>query len=150
VLEESTAPSTDDEVDPADAKKDDRLGQLIVQRRLGRGATALALLVRDTDGQRRVLKVANDPERNQRVRDEAEVLAKLRHPSIVAVHGEPLEFSGRAGIVLTYASGGTLAQVLRKEGRVSLENLQVWGDDLLSVLTHLEQEGIPHRDVKPE
>ncbi len=150
VLEESTAPSEDDEVDPADAVKGDRLGPLTFEKRLGRGSTALALLVRDEEGQRRVLKVANDPERNERVRDEGEVLAKLRHPSIVAMHGSPVELSGRTGIVLAYASGGTLAQMLRRDGRVSLENLQVWGDDLLSALAHLEQEGIPHRDIKPE
>jgi serine/threonine protein kinase len=151
VVEESTAPTIDgDDADPAEARKGDRLGPLTVEHRLGRGSTALALLVRDADGQQRVLKVANDPERNERVREEGEVLAKLRHPAIVAVHGDPLELSGRTGILLTYASGGTLAHLLRHDGRVSLENLQVWGDDLLSALAHLEQEGVAHRDIKPE
>jgi serine/threonine protein kinase len=137
-------------VAPEDAASGDLIGRYIVDRRLGRGSTAIALLVEDEYERQYVLKVANDPERNQRIHDEGEVLAKLRHPAIVAVHGESLELGSRLGIVLGYASEGTVARRLREDGRLSLENLQDWGDDLLSALAYLEQEGIPHRDIKPD
>jgi serine/threonine protein kinase len=151
VLDELTAEKTREEVvAPEEAVNGDLLGPYIVDRRLGRGSTAIALLVEDEDERRWVLKVANDPERNDRVRDEGEVLTKLRHPAIVAVHGSPLDLGGRTAIVLGFASEGTVARRLREDGRLGLENLQDWGDDLLSALAYLEQEGISHRDIKPD
>jgi hypothetical protein len=59
------------------AINDDLLGPYIVDRRLGPGATAIALLVEDEDERRWVLKVANDPERTDRLPDEGEVLDKI-------------------------------------------------------------------------
>ncbi|MEI2702181.1 MAG: protein kinase [Baekduia sp.] len=94
--------------------------------------------------------MASDPERNGRVLEEAEVLTKLRDRTIIASHGEPIDVSGHTGIVLSFASEGTLAHRLHAEGRLSLETLERWGGDLLSAVGYLEQEGIPHRDIKPE
>ena len=138
------------EPNPLDAGRGDTLGGFVVERRLGRGSTAIALLVSDGDGQRRVLKVAADPDRNDRLRDEGEVLAKLRDRTIVASYGDPIDLGGHTAIVLAYASEGTLAQWLRREGRLGLETLERWGEDLLSAVAYLEQVGIPHRDIKPE
>lgn len=50
--------------------KGSTLAGYVVERRLGRGSTAIALLVVDGEKQRRVLKVAADPDRNDRLRDE--------------------------------------------------------------------------------
>jgi serine/threonine protein kinase len=151
VLDELTEGLPQEEVvAPEDARSGDLLGPYLVDRRLGRGSTAIALLVEDDQERRFVLKVANDPERNDRIRDEGDVLSKLRHPTIVAVYGPSIELGARVAIVLGYASEGTVARRLREDGRLSLENLQDWGDDLLSALAYLEGEGIPHRDLKPE
>lgn len=154
VEEEATRPSIEPEatveVSPPQAKAGDQVAGFAVTRRLGRGSTAVALLARDEDGSERVLKVAADPERNQRVRDEAEVLARLRHPAIIATGGEPLEQAGHAILILAYASEGTLARRLRSEGSLPFDSLRRWGEDLLSALAYLEQEGIPHRDIKPD
>lgn len=152
VEEELTAPPelNEPEPSPLDAGKGDTLGGFVVERRLGRGSTAVALLVTDADDQRRVLKVAADPDKNERVRDEGAVLTALRDRTIVATYGEPIDLAGHAAIVLAYASEGTLAKRLREEGRLGLETLQRWGQDLLSALNYLEQVGTPHRDVKPE
>ena len=102
-----------------------------VVKRLGRGSTAVALLVRDADDQQRVLKIAADPDRNDRVREEGEVLAKLRDRTIIAVHGEPIDVAGHTGLVLSYAAEGTLAHRLHNQGRLSLGDLERWGGDLL-------------------
>lgn len=152
VEDEMTAPlqTSEPEPSPLEAGKGDALGGFVVERRLGRGSTAVALLVTDADGQRRVLKVAADPDKNERVREEGAVLAALRDRTIVATYGEPIDLAGHAAIVLAYASEGTLAKRLREEGRLGLEMLQSWGQDLLSALNYLEQVGIPHRDIKPE
>jgi serine/threonine protein kinase len=149
IEDEITAPpAIPEEIAPEHAAPGDLLGGYKVKRRLGRGSTAIAFLVDGTPDL--VIKVANDPERNDRLRDEGEILAKLRHPAIIEVHGEPIPVADRTAIVLEYAKEGTLAEQLRKQGSLSLGNLQDWGEDLLTAVAYLEQEGIPHRDIKPE
>jgi len=138
------------EVKLADATRGTQLGELVVERRLGRGSTALAFLVTDPDANRRVLKVAVDPDRNERIRDEGEVLAKLSDPGIIAFHGEPIDIQGNLGLLLSYASEGTLASRLQREGRLGLETLERWGADLLAAVAYLERSGISHRDIKPD
>jgi serine/threonine protein kinase len=137
-------------IHPLAAKPGDEIAGFRVVKRLGRGSTAVALLVADADDQYRVLKLASDPERNGRVREEFEVLQKLRDRTIIATHGDPIDAAGHTGVVLSYAAEGTLAQRLHTEGRLSLETLERWGGDLLSAVSYLEQEGISHRDIKPE
>jgi len=52
----------------------------------------------------------------------------------------------------THASAGQemLSQRLRKEGRLHIDLLQRFGEDLLDVVNYLEEQGIPHRDIKPD
>ena len=153
VEEELTEPESagaSEEINPLAAKPGDLLSGFVVVKRLGRGSTAVALLVRDGDDQTRVLKIAADPERNDRVREEGEVLVKLRDRTIIASYGEPIDVAGHTGIVLAHASEGTLAHRLHSEGRLSLETLERWGENLLSAVSYLEQVAIPHRDIKPE
>ncbi|MGH9318788.1 MAG: protein kinase domain-containing protein [Vicinamibacteria bacterium] len=121
---------------------------LLVEKRLGKGATAVGLLVSRGDG-RHVLKVALTPEHNERLEAEAEVLRTLRHQFIVALH-EVLRFEDRVGLLMAYATEGTLAERLREEGRLHLELLERFGEDLLQAVEWLDQQGIPHRDIKPE
>lgn len=153
VEEELTEPEVADpaeKINPLAAKPGEIVAGFKVVKRLGRGSTAVALLVTDADEQQRVLKIATDPERNDRLRDEGEVLAKLRDRTIIASHGEPIDVAGHAGLVLSYANKGTLAHRLHSEGRLSLETLERWGEDLLSAVSYLEQVAIAHRDIKPE
>ena len=153
VEEEITSPETPEEVEevkPLEAKPGDDVAGFTVLKRLGRGSTAVALLVHDADDQRRVLKIAADPDRNDRVCDEGEVLTKLRDRTIIAIHGKPIDVAGHVGLVLSYAAEGTLAHRLHNQGRLSLGDLERWGGDLLSAVSYLEREATPHRDIKPE
>lgn len=146
---ELTTPEEDVVQNPTEAKTGDRLRHgFTVKARLGRGSTAVALLV-EGDGTSQVLKVASDPANNDRLRDEAEVLRKLRHQYVVRLDDE-LDFDGRVGLLMERAGHQTLAQRLRQEGPLHLELLQRFGDDLLTTVDWLEQQGIPHRDIKPE
>ena len=152
VEEEITAPETPDEpeeVKPLAAKPGDDVGGFTVLKRLGRGSTAVALLVHDADDQQRVLKIAADPDRNDRVRDEGEVLTKLRDRTIIAIHGKPIDVAGHAGLVLSYAAEGTLAHRLHNQGRLSLGDLERWGGDLLSAVSYLEREATPIATSSP-
>jgi serine/threonine protein kinase len=137
-------------IDPVEANKGDELpGGLTVKKRLGKGSTAVALLV-ERDEREYVLKVALAAEHNTRLRAEGEVLASLRHPNVVALHGEPLEVAGRTCLLIDKAGESTLAQRLREDGPLQLDFLQRFGEDLLTTLDHLEEVGVSHRDIKPD
>ncbi|HJT79181.1 MAG TPA: BREX system serine/threonine kinase PglW, partial [Gemmataceae bacterium] len=149
VEEELTSPDHDAVEDAAEAQKGDRLpGGFTVLRRLGKGATSTALIV-ERDGQQYVLKVPNGDEHAQRVRGEGEVLGKLRHQHIVD-YVETLTMGGRPCLLLRSAGPETLGERLRKEGRLHVDMLQRFGEDLLEVVRYLEEQGIPHRDIKPD
>src|SRR5690606_34293112 len=99
VENELTAPEHDFVDDPTRAQIGDVIeGGYTVIRRLGQGACCVALLVQ-RDEQDYVLKVASDPEHNVRVRDEIEVLKKLRHAHIVEWE-RALELGDRAAFLM--------------------------------------------------
>ena len=147
--DEITRPEEVSRPDPVDARPGDELEHgMVVTRRLGKGATALALLV-EREGREHVLKVALSPDRNGRLQAEAEVLRSLRHQFVVELHDE-LRFGERAGLLMARAGDATLADRLRAEGRLHLELLERFGADLLTTVDWLETQGVAHRDIKPE
>ncbi|QDU41273.1 Serine/threonine-protein kinase PknL [Maioricimonas rarisocia] len=158
VEEEATTPDLEHLVtDPTQAKKDDLLpGNLRVIRRLGTGACSIAFLV-EKEGQEFILKAANSPDQNVRLQDEADVLTKLRHNHIVEQCGT-VELGDWFGFLMrpVFASKEdrrieTLRDRLQQEGRLHVDLLQRFGEDLLDVVRYLEEEaGIPHRDLKPD
>jgi serine/threonine protein kinase len=146
---ELTTPDEEARQNPLEAKPGDRLlGGLEVVERLGRGSTAVALLVRK-DGEERVLKIANQPENNERIHAEFEALSRLQHPGIVRVH-RLHEIPPRTGFLMDRAGTETLASRIRSDGRLHLDLLERFGIDLLEAVAELERNGIAHKDIKPE
>lgn len=134
---------------PLEAERGAELeGGFTVRRRLGSGSTALALEV-ERDGRVGVLKIARDITLNERLRQEGEVLRRLRHQHVVEIF-EVVEVSGHVALFLELAGDQTLSERIRKEGALTLDLLQRFGEELLVVVDWLEQQGIPHRDFKPE
>lgn len=150
-VEEGSAPAEDVAVDPALAKGGERLdGGFTVIKRLGRGSSADALLVQaDGSDEQLVLKVAVDAAHNDRLVAEGEVLARLNHQGIVR-HRRTLQVSGRTALLMELAGEETLAARLRRGERPSLDLAQRWGEDLISVIDYLDEQGTAHRDVKPD
>ena len=155
VEKEFATSAVEEVVNPLEARAEDRLaGGFVVKKRLGTGSTSVALLVQ-RDGQEGVLKVALDPSLNARVREEGQLLHTLRHQNIVELYdvvdigGHTALFMAVAGVE-TKAGTYTLAQRLRYEGRLSLDLLQRFGEELLTVADWLEQKGVSHRDIKPD
>lgn len=149
VEDELTAPAEAVVADPLHAKRGDRLEHgFVVDRVLGQGATATALLVTRDDKQF-VLKVALTEDDNARLHEEAEALRSLHSEFIVAIEDE-LVMNGRTVLVLQKAGDRTLAAQLRSEGVPGLEMLARYGDDLLSAVASLERHGVFHRDIKPD
>lgn len=151
VEDELTTPDPEATVDPSIASAGDRLdGGFTVIKRMGRGSSSVALLVRrDGSDEEHVLKVASDIAHNERLAAEGEVLARLHHQNIVD-HRETLAVAGRTALLLKSAGGTTMAEKLKTEGRLSLGMLQRFGEELIEAVNHLEAEGVAHRDIKPE
>ncbi|HET7041279.1 MAG TPA: hypothetical protein VFI13_04645, partial [Gemmatimonadales bacterium] len=140
-------------VDPLEARAGDVLdGRFEVLRRLGSGATAVALLVADDQagGAQRVLKVALNDDRAAQLTAEADVLARLAHPAIVRLISDPLTIGGRRALLLARAGERTLSERIATDGPPGLELLERWGNDLLAAVAHLEECGLAHRDIKPD
>lgn len=149
VEDELTAPTEVIVTDPLTAKRGDRLPHgFVVERVLGQGATALALLAKRGEKEC-VLKIALNEENNQRLHEEAEALRTIHSEFIVAIE-EELVMSGRTVLVLQKAGDKTLAAQLRTDGVPGLDLLERYGDDLLSAVSSLERHGIVHRDIKPD
>ncbi|MGH9280062.1 MAG: protein kinase domain-containing protein, partial [Acidimicrobiales bacterium] len=143
------------EIDPLDARAGDQLGDgSIVLRRLGRGSTALALLVdrgEEAEPREVVYKVALGLDAEARLRDEGRILGELSkpgHAAVVRLFGETT-LAGRAVLVEALAGAQSLADELRRNGTPGVEFLQRWGADLLDALRYLEKKGRAHRDIKP-
>ena len=123
VENELTAPDHDYVEDPALAKAGELIpGGYKVVRRIGQGACSIVLLV-EREGKEYVLKVASDPQHNGRLKDEADVLQKLRHPHIIEFV-DTVEVGDRFGFLMwpVFADKDkkiieTLGKRRRKEGR---------------------------------
>ncbi len=149
VENELTTPDAEARLNPIEAKAGDRLpGGLQVIERLGQGSTAVAFLVCHGESQA-VLKLANKPDNNDRLRSEFATLKQLDHPGIVKAL-ELRDFNGLSGILMERAGEETLSRRLRKEGRLHIDFLQRFGTDLLDAVVELERMGVAHRDIKPE
>jgi len=134
---------------PAKAQMGDKLpGNLLVKKRLGSGACSVALLV-EKNNQELVLKVASSPEHNDRLRGEGEVLQKLHRHQHIVEHLDTVEIGDHVCLLMRRAGTETLGDRLGKEGRLHVDLLQRFGEDLLQVVVFLEEQGIPHRDIKP-
>jgi serine/threonine protein kinase len=149
VEEELTTPDDDTVDNPVEAKAGERLpGGFQVKQRLGKGSTAVVFLV-EKDGKQQVLKLALSAEHNARLHDEAEVLRKLRHHLFIELH-EEIDIKGLKALLMAQAGKETLAHRLRSDGRLHIDLLQRFGDDLLEALYWLDKNGIAHRDIKPD
>jgi serine/threonine protein kinase len=98
---------------------------------------------------------ADDPAFAERFMREARTLARLSHPSIVAVHdfGEVEADSESAQplyyFVMEYVDGASLRQLIAS-GELSPEQALTIVPQICEALQYAHDEGVVHRDIKPE
>jgi serine/threonine-protein kinase len=132
----------------------ERIGPYEIVREIGRGGMGVVYLARDSRLDRRVAikslpgDMAHDAERLARLRREAKLLASLSHPNIATVHSLE-EAEGKTHLVLEYIEGDTLFAHLDKTGRSWRDCVQV-GAAIADALAAAHDEGVVHRDVKPD
>src|ERR1700739_1123977 len=91
---------------------------------------------------------AHDPERLSRFQREAKMLASLNHPNIATIYG--LEHSnGTHFLIMELVTGETLADRIKREGPVPLEEALKVAVQIAEALEAAHEKGIIHRDLKP-
>ena len=131
-----------------------KLGSYEVTGAIGAGGMGEVYQAHDTKLERNVaIKVlpdafAHDPERLSRFEREAKMLAALNHPNIATIYG--LERSnGTSYLVMELVSGETLAERIKREGAVPVEEALTIAKQIAEALEAAHEKGIIHRDLKP-
>jgi serine/threonine-protein kinase len=140
--------------DEATADEGRRWRHLEILGPLGEGAYGTVVLARDTLLERLVaLKLFPvDPQSARQrleVLREGRLLARLRHPGVVAVFGVD-EADGLIGLWMEFVRGRTLAELLAISGRFSAREAISVGLELCQALAAVHAAGVLHRDIKAE
>jgi eukaryotic-like serine/threonine-protein kinase len=135
-----------------------QVGKYEIQRAIGKGATGMVYLARDTFTGREVAlktiepEVFRDPEfgavyRTQ-FQNEASLAGKLRHPYIVAILDAVVaEESGH--IAMEYVKGGDLSAHVKPDKLLPIADVLQIAFKCCGALEYAAKEGIVHRDIKP-
>src|SRR6267378_915089 len=131
-----------------------KLGSYEIQSPLGAGGMGEVYRARDSKlGRDVAIKVlpeafAHDPERLSRFQREAKMLAALNHPNIATIFG--LEHSdGVQYLVMELVAGETLAQRVKRDGPVPVEEALTIAKQIAEALEAAHEKSIIHRDLKP-
>jgi TolB-like protein/predicted Ser/Thr protein kinase len=93
-------------------------------------------------------EVANDPERRERLLQEARATAALSHPNIAALY-EIGEDQGHQFLAFEYVPGETLKSVIAGRPLNPRRAIDL-AVQLADALAEAHAEGVVHRDIKPE
>ncbi len=128
--------------------------QLEILELLGEGGMGMVYKARQPQLDRFVaLKIlspllSQDPAFAERFSREAQALAKLNHPNIVAIY----DF-GKAGniyfFVMEYVDGMNLRQLEQAQKRIQPEEALTLIPKICEALQYAHEEGVVHRDIKP-
>ena len=121
---------------------------------LGTGGMATVWLGYDTILDRQVaiktFKIdANDEDAVKRFNREAKAVTSLSHPNIVSIYD--VENEGEFYyLILEYVEGMTLKDYMIKNPRIPIETIVHIAKQIAEGLSHAHQNGIIHRDIKPQ
>ena len=132
-----------------------RLGRYEIERKIGSGGMGIVFKAFDTELNRPVaIKVlapylARNGAARQRFGRESRAAAAVVHEHVVAIHN--VESDGETPfIVMQYVSGESLQARVQRLGPLSVEEILRIGIQTAAGLAAAHEQGIVHRDVKPE
>ncbi len=145
------------------AETDHDVGRVLSQRyrleqRIGIGASAVVYQATDLNLRRAVAVKQLKPELSgdsrfiKLFRSEAHLAGQLDHPNVLTIHDWSADEDGRDGgayIVTEYLTGGTLRQLLDREGPLPVGEIARIGLQVAQGLRAAHAAGLVHRDIKP-
>ena len=125
-----------------------------IERELGSGGMATVYLAEDLKHHRKVavkvlrpdLAAALGPERFLR---EIEIAAQLQHPHILPLHDSG-EADGFLYYVMPYVRGESLRERLAQHGELPIVDAVKIMREVVDALAHAHEQGVVHRDIKPD
>ncbi len=132
------------------------VGRCILRRKLGQGGMgAVYLGTHDVLEVERAVKIlpreiARDARNAERFLQEARLTARLEHPNVLQVYDVGQQGDDFFYIVMQYADAGSLARVLRRRGRLKVGYALRLLEQIAQGLLAAHDQGIVHRDVKPD
>ncbi len=93
-------------------------------------------------------RLADDASYVERFRREARTAAAVSHPNIIEVH-DIGEDRGHLYIAMEFVDGESLADILKRTGRMASDRALEIMKDVADALTCAHDHGILHRDIKP-
>lgn len=128
-------------------------GHFALLERLGSGTQGDVFRAVDTRLDRQVaLKFLKPPSPGatpENLLSEARLLARVRHPNVVTVHGAE-QLDGRVGIWMELVSGETLEAIVLRGGIMSAAEAALVGIDLCRAIAAVHAAGLVHRDIKAQ
>jgi WD40 repeat protein/predicted Ser/Thr protein kinase len=130
-----------------------RLGDYELLEEIARGGMGVVYRARQLSLNRIVaLKVVlhgpfSSPDFVRRFRNEAQVVAALRHPNIVAIY-EVGEHNGNHFLSLEFVEGRSFAELVR-HGPLPARRAANYLRIIAQAMEHAHQRGVLHRDLKP-
>ena len=120
-----------------------------VLKPLGKGGMSTVFCVEDLQlGKRWAMKVLPLPEDPQSEPWEVQILKCLDHPLAPRLV-DRFVWQQQLCIIMDYIEGPTLQQLLDSNGPIDSDTAARWMQDVCSILSHLHENGILYRDVKP-
>lgn len=129
-------------------------GRYVVEREIGRGATATVFRARDLKHDRVVALKVLKPELAatigaSRFLREITLTARLDHPHILPLLDSG-EAQGRLYYVMPFVDGESLRDRLRRERQLPIRDALRIAREIADALSYAHAHGVVHRDVKPE
>jgi len=152
---ESVTFSKSENLNISSLKSGDHFGPFLIQNYIGHGGFGVVFRATDTRNQREVaLKVprsdrTTDQKTFRRFENEARILARVEHPSIISVWNIGI-IDNTPYMTSDYHPGETLAAwITNHPNGLGVRIAVNWARHLASALDCLHQNSIVHRDLKP-
>jgi eukaryotic-like serine/threonine-protein kinase len=92
--------------------------------------------------------LSRDPAARDTLLNEARAAAQLNHPNLVSIYDLGFD-RGEAFICMELVEGESYQAILRRRGRLEVDEAMHWLVSVCQGLDHAHRRGIVHRDLKP-
>ena len=138
--------------EPKSFEPGSRVGRYVIERVLGEGGMGAVYLAHDPELNRRVAikllhaSMSSNPEHKARFLREAQAMARVSHPNVVAVH-DIVNLDDQLVVAMEYVEGSTLREWMKspRSVRQIVELFRQAGAGLAAA----HAAGLIHRDFKP-